>query len=85
MGILDVLALPVFLMESERQTRKRRIDPLLKSLGWQVVPFTEDCSLADLNNCAIEEFPTENGPADYALCIDGRIMGKRGSRILGIC
>ena len=61
-------------MESERQTRKRRIDPQLKSLGWSVVPFTEDCSLADLNNCAIEEYPTENGPADYALCLDGRIV-----------
>src|SRR5260370_5596127 len=62
-------------MESERLTRKPRIAPQLQSLGWRVVPFTEDCSLADLNNCAIEEFPTENGPADYVLCIDGRIIG----------
>src|SRR6266540_424056 len=62
-------------MESERLTRKRRIDPQLESLGWRVVPFTENCSLADLNNCAIEEYPTENGPADYALCVDGRIIG----------
>jgi type I restriction enzyme R subunit len=62
-------------MESERLTRKRRIDPQLESLGWRVVPFVENCSLADLNNCAIEEYPTENGPADYALCLDGRIIG----------
>jgi type I restriction enzyme R subunit len=62
-------------MESERLTRKRRIDPQLESLGWRVVPFNENRSLADLNNCAIEEFPTENGPADYALCLDGRIIG----------
>jgi type I site-specific restriction endonuclease len=62
-------------MESERLTRKRRIDPQLKSLGWQVVPYSEGCSLTELNNCAIEEFPTENGPADYALCLDGRIIG----------
>jgi type I restriction enzyme R subunit len=61
-------------MESERQTRKKRIDPQLESLGWKVVPFDER-SLADLGNCAIEEFPTENGPADYALCVDGRIIG----------
>jgi type I restriction enzyme R subunit len=52
-------------MESERLTRKKRIDPQLESLGWRVVPFSEDCSLADLNNCAIEEFPTENGPAEF--------------------
>ena len=24
---------------------------------------------------AVEEFPTENGPADYALCVDGRVLG----------
>jgi type I restriction enzyme R subunit len=62
-------------MESERLTRKKRIDPQLKALGWSVVPFAEDRSLVDLNNCAIEEYPTENGPADYALCVDGRIIG----------
>lgn len=62
-------------MESERLTRKKRIDPQLESLGWKVVPFDEQRSLAGLSNCAIEEFPTENGPADYALCLDGRIIG----------
>lgn len=61
-------------MESERLTRKKRIDPQLESLGWRVVPFTEGCDLATVNDCAIEEFPTENGPADYALCVDGRII-----------
>jgi hypothetical protein len=25
--------------ESERRTRKSRIDPRLKSSGWQIVPF----------------------------------------------
>ena len=25
--------------------------------------------------CAIEEFETANGPADYALCVDGQILG----------
>src|SRR6266705_3438514 len=62
-------------MESEHLTRKKRIDPQLESLGWKVVPFDEQRSFADLDNCAIEEFPTENGPADYALCLDGRIIG----------
>ena len=31
--------------------------------------------LAKLDRCAIEEYPTESGPADYALCADGRILG----------
>lgn len=62
-------------MESERRTRKTRIDPQLQSLGWQIVPFVEEVALATLNNCAIEEYPTDNGPADYALCVDGQIIG----------
>jgi type I restriction enzyme, R subunit len=28
-----------------------------------------------LRLCAIEEYPTHNGPADYALCVGGRILG----------
>ena len=51
-------------MESERTTRKSRIDPLLKSLGWKIVPFDENRPLDQLSNCAIEEYETENGPAD---------------------
>jgi hypothetical protein len=27
------------------------------------------------NRCAIEEYLTENGPADYALCVNGHILG----------
>src|SRR6185369_836969 len=61
-------------MESESQTRKRRIDPLLKSLGWNVVPFDGNCPLDRLSNCAVEEYETEHGPADYVLCVDGRIV-----------
>lgn len=61
-------------MESERRTRKSRIDPLLKSLGWNIVPFDENRPLDQLSNCAIEEYETENGPADYVLCVDGRIV-----------
>lgn len=61
-------------MESERITRKSRIDPLLNSLGWKIVPFDENCPLDQLSNCAIEEYETDNGPADYVLCVDGRIV-----------
>ena len=61
-------------MESERQTRKSRIDPILKSLGWNVVPFDANCPLDRLSNCAVEEYETENGPADYVLCVDGKIV-----------
>jgi len=61
--------------ESERRTRKLRIDPKLQSAGWTVVPYEEGKPLSSYENCAIEEYPTANGPADYALCIDGIVLG----------
>jgi type I restriction enzyme R subunit len=57
---------------SEWLTRKRLIDPKLKSAGWDIVPFS---SLDSHKSCAIAEYETANGPADYALCVDGRILG----------
>ncbi len=61
--------------ESEWQTRKRRIDPKLESAGWRVVPYHDGESLTAYDRCAIEEYPTDHGPADYALCAGGRILG----------
>lgn len=60
---------------SEWLTRKRLIDPKLKAAGWRVVRFSEGKSLSAYDRCAIEEFPTDNGPADYALCVCGKILG----------
>ncbi|HEY1684390.1 MAG TPA: DEAD/DEAH box helicase family protein [Tepidisphaeraceae bacterium] len=54
---------------SEWITRKRRIDPILQALGW---PKSEG-SLT--GNCRIEEYATDNGPADYALCCDAQVLG----------
>ena len=60
---------------SEWLTRKRLIDPRLKAVGWNVVPFSSNLDVASSVPLAIEEYPTDNGPADYALCVDGRIVG----------
>jgi type I restriction enzyme R subunit len=60
---------------SERLTRQRLIDPKLKAAGWSIVPFSLGMSLTSYSNCAITEFETANGPADYALCVDGVIVG----------
>ena len=60
---------------SEWLTRKKLIDSMLRASGWKVVPFTPERSLTDLENCAIEEYPTSAGPADYALCCDGNVIG----------
>ena len=60
--------------ESERQTRKMRINPLLKAAGWSITPFRVGMNLSEFNKYALEEYPTANGPADYALCVDGKIL-----------
>jgi type I restriction enzyme R subunit len=61
--------------ESERVTRKQRIDPKLNASGWRVVPFDPNKSLSACEGCAVEEYPTDSGPADYALCVGGKILG----------
>src|SRR6266436_8202433 len=60
---------------SEWLTRKQLIDSMLKASGWKVVPFVQGKPLAAQHCCAIEEYPTSAGPADYALCTDGQIIG----------
>ena len=63
------------LFESEKVTRKKRIDPKLKNLGWLVTPYYLGMDTSLLRCHAVEEYPTENGPADYALFVDGRLIG----------
>jgi type I restriction enzyme R subunit len=61
--------------ESEILTRKNRIDQLLKSAGWIIIPYSIRSDLSTLSNHAIEEFQTNNGPADYALIAYGKLLG----------
>jgi type I restriction enzyme R subunit len=58
----------------ERQTRRQRIDPRLRAAGWDVAPFNRPTELSSYRNTAIEELETDAGPADYALCSDGRVL-----------
>ncbi len=63
---------------SEKLTRKEIIDRRLRDAGWRIVfekDFDPTRALGEYNGCAIEEYPTANGPADYALCGDGQILG----------
>jgi type I restriction enzyme R subunit len=59
----------------EAETRKTRIDPRLRAAGWDVTPYLSGAPLSEYHLCAIEEYPTETGPADYALCVGGQILG----------
>jgi type I restriction enzyme R subunit len=63
--------------ESEWLTRKERIDGKLKSLKpqWKIIRFSEDLDLSALSHHAVEEFPTDNGFADYALFVKGKLLG----------
>jgi type I restriction enzyme R subunit len=61
--------------KSEWVTRKQLIDGKLKESGWKVVPFSNDRPLTKYDRCAIEEYPTAHGPADYALSVGGHIIG----------
>lgn len=60
--------------ESERATRRARIDPKLKAAGWSVVP-ADSLDAETGNGIAAEEFPTSMGPADYALFDGGHCLG----------
>src|SRR6202521_4658857 len=60
---------------SQWLTRKRLIDSMLKASGWKVAPYVEGRPLTAQHRYAIEEYPTVAGPADYALCANGQIIG----------
>src|SRR5690348_1349276 len=54
----------------EWRVRKQRIDPLLDAAGWE-----RSLELAATGPCRLEEYETINGPADYALGVDGQVLG----------
>jgi type I restriction enzyme, R subunit len=60
---------------SEYLTRKQIVDAKLRAAGWTVAAFDPNRPLSAYDRCAIEEFPTGSGPADYALCVGGQILG----------
>ena len=63
--------------EPEWQTRKRRIDAQLRALNpaWEIIPHKTGLDLSRLSHHAVTEFPTANGPADYALFVGGKLLG----------
>lgn len=58
--------------EREKETRKKRIDPLLNGAGWPLAPTSQIIPIAPHR---MEEYETDAGPADYVLARDGRILG----------
>jgi len=72
--------------ESEWLTRKTRIDTKLRSLkpAWEIVKFSKSLDCASFTRHAVTEFPTANGPADYALFVNGRLLGIIEAKKVGI-
>ncbi len=61
--------------ELEWQTRKVRIDTRLTKWGWTLASFDPARPTSDYRRHAVVEYPTDAGPADYALFVDGKILG----------
>lgn len=63
--------------EREWQTRRQRIDTKLRALNpaWKIVRFQDSLDTSQLDRHAVEEYPTANGPADYALFVKGQLLG----------
>lgn len=72
------------MQESEWITRKSRIDARLLARGWTITPHSLDLDTDSLVAHAVTELPTNNGPADYALAVDGRVVGILEAKRFGV-
>ncbi len=61
--------------EPEWKTRRERIDPMLTLQGWAITRFDPSIPVDSLRHHAVTEYETENGPADYALFVEGKLLG----------
>src|SRR6266581_784379 len=63
--------------EAEWKTRRDRIDKRLRACNppWQLIRWKEGLATSNLTCHAVTEFPTANGPADYALFVNGVLLG----------
>ena len=70
--------------EPEWLTRKARINAALAAAGWTVLPWSADLVPEALAAHAVEELPTDSGPADYALFVAGRLLGILEAKKIGV-
>jgi len=63
--------------ELEWQTRRDRINTRLTGLkpAWKIIKYKDGLETSTLDRHAVEEYPTANGPADYALFVKGKLLG----------
>ncbi len=72
--------------EAEWRTRKTRIDTKLGTTRppWTIVPYRDGMDESALTHHAVIEYPTSNGPADYALFVNGRLLGIIEAKKVGV-
>ncbi|MFN8159957.1 MAG: DEAD/DEAH box helicase family protein [Solirubrobacterales bacterium] len=70
--------------ESEQTTRKQRIDPKLEAAGWAVAQSRKMTLGQALWPSALPEFPTLDGPADYALCVAQQVRAVVEAKKLSV-
>jgi len=63
--------------ELEWKTRRERVNKKIKSLNppWTIIKYQAGIDTTKLHCHAVEEYPTANGPADYALFVKGKFLG----------
>jgi type I restriction enzyme R subunit len=62
--------------EPESITRQQRINAKLRSVNpqWTIIKYRQGLDTSTLQHHAVEEYPTANGPADYALFVKGQLI-----------
>lgn len=72
--------------ELEWKTRKERIDKKLITLkpAWEIVKYKEEMDISAWQRHAVTEYPTANGPADYALFVKGKLLGIFEAKKVGV-
>jgi len=70
--------------KTESATRRDHIDPKLAATGWVVTPYVQNIPIESYTHHAIEEYPTSNGPVDYALVVDGLIIALVEAKKIGV-
>ena len=74
--------MPPATTESEATTRKRRIEKALKDAGW--LPIVDFARGKEYDTCAVREYETSSGPADYILFHNGRAVAVVEAKRLGL-
>lgn len=62
--------------ENEWLARKQCIDAQLRSLNpaWEIIHYNQVKDTSSLSLHAVEEYPTQNGFADYALYVQAKLL-----------